>query len=89
MENKTESGSFYENGNKEGIGKLDNGKLIGQWVAHTNGKIYSERLYTDGKLMNIINCFDGNGKQLDKGTSKKWNTKFIRYRRKFIRSAKL
>jgi antitoxin component YwqK of YwqJK toxin-antitoxin module len=21
---------FYENGNKEGIGKLDNGKLIGQ-----------------------------------------------------------
>jgi hypothetical protein len=31
-------------------------------------KIYSERLYTDGKPMNIINCFDGNGKQLDKGT---------------------
>jgi hypothetical protein len=37
-------------------------------VHHTNGKIYSERLYTDGKLMNIINCFWW--QQLDKGTLK-------------------
>ena len=60
---------YHKNGNREGVGKLDIGKLIGQWNwYHTNGKIYTERLYTDGKLMNIINCFDGNGKQLEKGT---------------------
>jgi antitoxin component YwqK of YwqJK toxin-antitoxin module len=78
MENKTENGSFYENGNRQGIGTLDNGKLIGQWNwYHTNGKIYSERLYTDGKLINIINCLDG--MESTKGTLKDGTgtTKFI------------
>ena len=29
--------------------------------------------YADGKLISIISCFDGNGKQLDKGTLKDGN----------------
>jgi hypothetical protein len=41
--------------------------------------------------MNIINCFDGKWKAIDKGTLKdgNGNTKFTRYRRKLIRNSEL
>ena len=51
-------------------------KLIGKWDwFHTNGKINTERLYTNAKLIPIISCFDGNGKQLDKGNLNDGNGK--------------
>ena len=59
---------------------LDNGKLSSienfkdnynhgeRKLYHTNGQLYQVLFYKEGKLMDILSCFDGNGKSLDKGT---------------------
>ena len=60
---------FHSNGNSEGVGTLLNGAKVGIWKwNHTNGKIYTERLWENGKLKQIISCFDGEGNELDKGS---------------------
>ncbi|WP_242157370.1 toxin-antitoxin system YwqK family antitoxin [Aestuariivivens sediminis] len=68
---------FYKNGalkekgnyivdNKE-KGPLD--KKDGEWVLyHKNSKIHQIQLWDSGRLMDIICCFDSNGKNLDKGS---------------------
>ena len=71
---------YHDNGNEEGIGSLENGKMVGNWIwNHHNGKIYTERLYEDGKLMEIISCFDGYGNKLSKGTLKEGNGSLNNY----------
>ena len=71
---------FHNNGNKEGIGNLQNGKMVGNWIwYHPNGKIYTERFYESGKLMEIISCFDGYGNKLFKSSLDKGNGSLNNY----------
>jgi len=61
---------FYSNGDRRGIGTLNNGKRIGiwKWYFNNNGQIQTERSWNNGKLIEIICCYDGQGNKLDKGT---------------------
>ena len=46
-----------------------NGKLTGEWkLYHKNKSLYQVRLWENGKLMEIISCFDNIGQALDMGT---------------------
>ena len=41
----------------------------GEWIYyHKNGKLYKTALFSYGGLTDIINCFDGQGNPLNKGT---------------------
>ncbi|WP_369021498.1 hypothetical protein [Winogradskyella psychrotolerans] len=45
------------------------GNKVGIWKWYfNNGQIQTERKWNDRKLIDIINCYDGNGNLLDKGT---------------------
>ena len=54
---------------QQGIGTLDEGKRIGVWKWYfDNGQLQTERTWNNGKLVEIINYYDGQGNMLDKGT---------------------
>lgn len=60
---------YFDSGEFMGMGELLNGKQIGVWKwYHKNGNVYTERLYVDGKLMEIKSCFDRDKNVLDCGT---------------------
>ena len=41
----------------------------GEWIFHhTNGKLYKTVLFSYGALKDVINCMDGQGSHLDKGS---------------------
>ncbi|MBI6117690.1 toxin-antitoxin system YwqK family antitoxin [Salegentibacter maritimus] len=65
---------FHPNGNRQGIGVLVKGKRIGKWQwYHENGNPFTERLWENGSLKEIIFSYDGSGNELDKGTLKNGN----------------
>jgi len=72
---------YYENGNIKNSGIFPlNGLPTGEWIYyHNNGKLYQTQILSDGLRMEIVNCFDGNGKILDKGTLKNGNGTIKRY----------
>ncbi|NRT16609.1 antitoxin component YwqK of YwqJK toxin-antitoxin module [Flavobacterium sp. 28A] len=54
---------------QQGIGTLDEGKRIGVWTWYfENGQLQTERRWNNGKLIEIMSCYDGKGTVLDKGT---------------------
>lgn len=60
---------FHPNGSREGIGLLLDGKKTGNWKWYfNNNQIQTERIWNKGKLTEIVNCYDGKGNELDKGT---------------------
>lgn len=59
---------YYESGEFMGKGELIYDKQNGLWKwFHKNGKLYTERLYENGKLMEIKSCFDEDENVLDCG----------------------
>src|SRR5690606_1822644 len=61
-----------------GICEIIENKQIGLWKwLHKNGKLYNERIYNDGKLIEIKSCFDKNGKILDCGKIINGNGKML------------
>lgn len=61
---------FHSNGNRQGAITLSKGNLVGvpKWY-FSNGQLQTERQWNDeGKLIEIISCYDGKGKELEKGT---------------------
>lgn len=65
---------YHPNGKRQGIGQLNLGERSGIWKwYHENAKIYTERLWDNGILIEVLACYDGNGHPLDKGTFKNGN----------------
>ena len=60
---------YYNNGQLNSIGRYENDKATGEWkIYHKNSTLYQIRLWSKGKLMDIISCYDNKGNALDKGT---------------------
>ena len=65
---------YYPNGQLSEIGKLVNGKEQGEWkFYHENGQLYQTRLWSQGKFIDVVNCFDNKGNALKKGSLKNGN----------------
>jgi len=61
--------SYLVNGNLKNIGTYVDGKATGEWkVYHDNNSIYQIKHWDNGKLLNIISCYDNEGNPLDKGS---------------------
>lgn len=60
---------IHPNGVQQGIGTLDEGKKVGIWKWYfNNGQLQTERSWNNGKLFEIVSCYDGQGNELDRGT---------------------
>ncbi|PTB98040.1 hypothetical protein C9994_00345 [Marivirga lumbricoides] len=65
---------YYENGNKKKIENYENGILNGEYqYFHENGQIWTEKVYANGLLWQVISNYDRNGVKKDKGTLKNGN----------------
>lgn len=63
--------NFYENGKIESIANYTNGKLDGNYTYfHDNGQLWTERIYKDGDLLEVISNFNKHGKKNNPGTIK-------------------
>lgn len=59
---------YYDSGEFMRRGELINDKQNGLWQwYHKNGKLYTERLYNLGKMVEIKSCYDNQGKVLECG----------------------
>lgn len=59
---------YFDSGQFMGKGLLINDNQEGVWKwYYKNGQLYTERVYKDGRLIEIINCFDKNGNQINCG----------------------
>lgn len=59
---------YFDSGEFMGAGKMVNGKQDGLWKwFYKNGNLYTERLYANGKLVEIRTCLDKDKKALDCG----------------------
>ena len=57
---------YFESGEFMGEGELVNDLEVGIWKwYHKNGKLYTERYYEDGNLMEIKSCFEKKKKKLN------------------------
>lgn len=66
--------SYYENGKTESVENYKNDLIEGNYqYFHDNGQLWTERIYKQGKLWNVISNFSRGGKRLDKGTIKDGN----------------
>ena len=65
---------YHDNGKLLREEKFVNGEEEGTWKNyHENGQLYQTELWSQGKLMEIINCFDNRGNTLKKGNLKNGN----------------
>ena len=71
---------YYMQGQIKMVGLYVDGKPDGEWkIYHDNGQLYQVRLWEKGKFMDVVSCFDGKGKALDKGTLVNGNGTVISY----------
>lgn len=65
---------FYENGMVSSIARYKDGKYHGMMLFyHQNGKLWSERIYTDGIPFTVISNYNSYGNPVEKGTLKDGN----------------
>lgn len=63
--------NYYENGKTESIANYSNGKLDGNYkYFHDNGQLWTERIYKDGDLLEVISNFSKQGIKNNPGTIK-------------------
>jgi len=71
---------YYMNGQLKMKGLYVEGNAHGEWkIYHDNGQLYQVRLWEKGKFMDVVSCFDGKGKALNKGTLVNGNGTVISY----------
>ena len=67
---------YFDTGQFMGTGKILHNQQIGLWEwYHKNGQLYTERYYNDGKLVEILSCYNKKGKILDCGKIENGNGK--------------
>ncbi|MBI3502372.1 MAG: hypothetical protein HY063_11315 [Bacteroidetes bacterium] len=72
--------TFYPNKKTKSKGFYFNDELDGDYkYFHTNGKPWSERIYKEGKLVEVTCNYDAMGNSSDKGTMKNGNGTLILY----------
>ncbi|HYG38313.1 MAG TPA: hypothetical protein VD908_06835 [Cytophagales bacterium] len=63
--------NYYENGKTESIANYANGKLNGSFkYFHDNRQLWTERIYKDGKLIEVLSNYNRKGKKNNPGTIK-------------------
>ena len=71
---------YYPDGTLEEQGNYLNGELDGEWsVFYDNGKLQIRNLWKEGRLLEMLECRDGLGNELNCGTLKNGNGTVIIY----------
>ena len=71
---------YHQDGVLKREGNYLDGELTGEWLLfHTNGELYQKSLWKQNRLLEIIECKDGQGNDLYIGTLKNGNGTVIAY----------
>lgn len=74
------SKQYYANGHLQSTAFYNDTLLEGKYsYFHDNGKLWTERIYKQGKLLEVLNNFDRLGKKGNPGTLKNGNGRLYLY----------